>query len=596
MRKCNKTMARAMATALAFTALLSGTACGGSTDNSGKPDPSKTTVINVANFGGGIGRKWLDEAIVRFQALKEGESYETGKTGVAFDVTHVIGVSSEGMKTDGTHVYFLQDKYFECFTQIQNGFVMDITDIVKEETLAEYGENVTIESKINEDYRFAMKGNDGQYYMLPHYETQSGASYDVDLFKKEGFFLAKTGEGVSFNSALTGNTYYFTGDASEMTVGNDGLVGTDDDGMPTTLNELVAMCEHMMDEGVTPFSVAGSHIDYTNYFIEGLWTALGGYDQRSAVVSHKGTVDYVKGMTEDELWAGSGIYVPEIETVTLAGDSTDGYKAIDQAARYYAYAFIELAYQQGWFYEKYTENNYTHKEAMRAFILNGLAGNKKLGAHVEGSYWYNEAESYNLFNDYKIWSGTGSSIKNIKHWNMPTSVGNDVVTGTDNAREEALINGMTSTIMINGNLDDVPGKEGLIRACKDFVKFLCTEQELDNFTACTGVSKALYDYSIDDKVLAELDPYQKSVMTLRANNRVVNQYGDNATYRAKSGVMTYSISATGFHPYFDGIEYTSPLEAYYKTAEKKSYKNAYECFRATGFSQSKWMSEVYKAD
>ena len=77
-------------------------------------------------------------------------------------------------------------------------------------------------------------------------------------------------------------------------------------------------------------------------------------------------------------------------------------------------------------------------------------------------------------------------------------------------------------------------------------------------------------------------------MRLRANNRAVNQYGDNATYRAKSGYMTYSISAVGFHPTFDGVEYYSPLEAYYK---KK--KNAWECFEATGYSQTKWMNEIY---
>ena len=223
---------------------------------------------------------------------------------------------------------------------------------------------------------------------------------------------------------------------------------------------------------------------------------------------------------------------------------------------------------------------------MRAFVLNGLSGYVKLGSHLEGSYWYNEAESYNLFEDYKTFSGTGTNIKNIKHWNMPTSVGEDVVTSEANSRKETLINGMTSTIMINGNIKD----DGIARACKEFVKFLCTEQELDNFTASTGVSKALYDYSIDNDVLAQLDPYQKSVMALRANNPVVNQYGDNDAYRAKSGVMIYSISAEGFHPYLTGIEYMSPLEAYWKKSS-----NAWECFDATGFSQSKWQSNVLNA-
>lgn len=347
MSKGKKTAVRAIASVLALTALLGGVGCG---STGGKVDDGTTTVIKVANFGGGIGRKWLDEAGERFAELVKDKEYETGKKGVRFDITNAIGVTCVGMKTAGTHIYFLQDKYGECFAEIQKGTVLDITDIVSEETLSEYGENVTIESKLDENYRFAMKGNDGKYYMLPHYETQSGASYDVDLFTKEGFYLAKANEGTAYNCELVGQTYYFTGEADEKTVGNDGKAGTDDDGMPTTLNELVAMCDYMMEEGVVPFSVAGSHIDYTNYLIEGLWTALAGYEQRNAVVAHTGTVEYVTGISDTELWAGSGIKAPVTETATNLTSAT-GYKAINQAARYYSYAFIELAYQEGWIYD-----------------------------------------------------------------------------------------------------------------------------------------------------------------------------------------------------------------------------------------------------
>ena len=228
---------------------------------------------------------------------------------------------------------------------------------------------------------------------------------------------------------------------------------------------------------------------------------------------------------------------------------------------------------------------------MRAFILNGLSGYKKLGAHIEGSYWYNEAAGYNLFNDYKIFSG-GKEVKNIAHWHMPTSYGNEVVTSEANAREEAIINTFTSTALINGNLDDAPGHEGLIRACKDFLKFLYTEQELENFTACTGVSKSMVSYTIDDNVLSKLAPYQKTVMRLRANNRVVNQYGDNPTYRFKGNYLTYSCSAKGYHPSFDGVEYVTPLAVYWKRTDK----HAMECFTQTGCTESRWMNEFYKAE
>ena len=55
--------------------------------------------------------------------------------------------------------------------------------------------------------------------------------------------------------------------------------------------------------------------------------------------------------------------------------------------------------------------------------------------------------------------------------------------------------------------------------------------------------------------------------------------------------MTYGIAASGYHPTFDGVEYYSPLEAYWRT----NY-NAWNCFEQTGFSASAWAEKVYMPD
>ena len=584
MKRGSKVFAKGVALVLALSSMVGAVGC-----NKGGDD-STTTVIKVANYGGGVGKKWLDEAIVRFQTLIGDRSYEEGKTGVKFEITDSTGVSCEGMKTDGKHLFFLQDKYSTYFSEIQKGSVMDITDIVKEETLSEYGENVTIESKIDEDYRFAMKGNDGKYYMIPHYETLSGPSYDVDLFEEEGFYFAASDEGAAYDCPLTGQKYYFTegalGSYNEKSVGNDGKSGTFDDGMPTTLNELVAMCGYIKSKGVYPFGVAGNHIDYSSHLLEALWTGLAGYEGRQAVVSHTGKVEYVTGESSEELWAGTGIKVPETEIDENVTSKT-AWKAIDHVARYYAFAFMELAYKQNWFYEEFKKGGYTHKDAMKSFILNGIGGNPKIASHIEGTYWYNEAKNkHGLFTTYETYTGT--AVKNIAHWHMPTSYANDPVTSEENKREEANTNTFTSNIMINGNIAD---REGLVRACKDFVKFLCTEQELQNFTASTGVSKALYSYTIDDTVLSQLDPYQQTVMSLRANNRIVNQYGDNATYRANANIMTYACSSPGYRPDYNNQVYNAVLDVIYRKGI-----TGYDCFRLTGYEASNWEANYYVAD
>ena len=575
---------------------------GGSSDGNSSVDPElpdnkEPTVIHVKNFGGSVGTAWLDNAIDDFREYIGDKQYEEGKAGVVFEITSNTSVKSNGMQTDGTHLYFLQDKYSNLYNLIQTDAVLDITDVVTS-TLDEYGEvGVTIESKIDERYRFAMQGTGDhadKYYMLPHYEAHSGASYDVDMFNDYGFYLAKPGSFTSFRSELVGETFYFTDMPSEKTVGNDGIAGTDDDGMPTTLNELVAMCEYIKSNNVWPFSTPGGHIDYANYLIEGLWTALAGYEQRAAVTTLEGEVDYVTGVSSEDLWKGTGIKKPITEKGTVTVET--GYKAINQAGRYYAFAFMKLAEQQDWFYYKYLDSSYNHKSAMRSFILNGLGDYELIAAHVEGSYWYNEAESYGLFNDYKTYSG-GKELKNIGHWHMPTTATGEVVTGEDNAREEAVTNTSTGAMYINGNLAEVTDKHkiGVREASKEFFKFLLTDTELRNYAACAGSSKAIFEYDIqkDGYVLENIDPYQQSILRLRASCPVVNQYGDNDTYRAKGGTLAYGASATGFSPNFDGVTYKTLIEVFYKTGTTGKYKSAWDCFQRTGFEKDKWLTEIY---
>ena len=57
-------------------------------------------------------------------------------------------------------------------------------------------------------------------------------------------------------------------------------------------------------------------------------------------------------------------------------------------------AFIELAQKQGWFEPRYTQSSYTHRDAMRALVFSGVGQNPEVGIHLEGTYWYNECESY----------------------------------------------------------------------------------------------------------------------------------------------------------------------------------------------------------
>ena len=605
MGKANKIFTRSMAAVLSLTALLGATACGGGGNGGNGGDGSDKTVIKAGNFGGGVREKWLTEAFDRFKVAYEDVEVTPGKKGLHLQLESTTKVKVSGLNAQTHHMFFLQDKYSSCFTEITKGNTVDITDIVTK-PLTEYGENKTIAQKIA-GYEYAMQNNAGQYHMLPHYEIMSGASYDYDLFKKHGLFLA-TNEGEAFTTPLLSGTYYFTSDPAKMTVGNDGVRGTDDDGMPTTLNELVAQCEYMQDEyNIPAFSVAGigAHIDYFNYLVDALWGSLAGYEQKSALITQTGTVDYVTGLSDTELWPESGIYAPVTTPVTIADDYTNGYAATMQAGKYYAYAFVELAYQQGWVYNKYQQSGYNHQSAMEAFMLNGLGTEyPEIAAHVEGSYWYNECKGYSCFGDYQAL--TEKAYKDVRYWHMPTSWGNDVVTSTESKRAEAITNITASTMLLNKSAFEAEGenKDKVLEVCKQFFRFLCTDAELQNFTKCTGVAKALYDYDINQSVLNALDPYQVAILKMRANGEqypMVNQYADNNIARYQSGVVTCGASAEVFKINFtgfteDGGEYNSIIEALYEYEKAGSPTNAYQCFQATGYNEASWAGVLSNAN
>jgi len=594
--KIGKTIATALALSFAFSAI----GCNKVNSPTNKDNESKT-IIEVRNFGGGVGRQWLDNAFARVAELNKDVSFEPGKQGLAMEVDNSVGTGAhQNLNTSTFNIVMTQAQYTSLYGELQRGNYLDITDVVTKETLAEYGEDVTIESKLNEDYRFSLKGNDGKYYMLPHYEYHPSVSYDVTLFEEEGFYLSDGNGGEEYECELTGETYYFISeDYKTKSVGNDGKRGTSDDGMPTTLNELVAMCDYMKEIGnVTPFSVAGNHVNYANYLLEGLWAALAGYDARMAVMSFEGEVECVK-MNEqksdflyedEEVWAGTGIKVPVTEKVQVTEKT--GYNAINQAARYYALAFMELAQQRGWFYNKYKQSNYTHQVAMREFVLNGEGNIPKIGAHLEASYWYNEMESYNIMSQWKQRKGLSldAEDKKIALWHMPTSLGNDVVTSEANAREEAITNSCTAVVLLNANMANNPDKAGVLKACKEFLKFISTEAELRAFTETTGVTKAMYDYMIDEDVTKHLSHFQKTVVDLRARTRVVQQYSDNQTYKNNTDKLMSAIGSPLFNPYFTGVQYTCPIEAYddgYTTAE---------CFFQTGYTETAWLSGIYAGE
>ncbi len=493
------------------------------------------TVISVLNFGGGVGEEWLKKAAERFQELKADESYESGKTGVFIDYISQQSINTSNMDSDGYNIYFNQSTT-SARSLAQQGFLMDISDIVTG-SMEEYGESGTIEDKIAENYRIMCRGTDNKYYALPHYEFYPGLTYDVELFDNYDLYFAASGE--QNVSTEFGSAAFITDANTTKSVGPDGKANTYDDGLPSSLKELLILCSYMSELGITPFALSGANPNYINYLVGGLWASLARYEEMECNYSFNGTVDVVAGISEtDALFPNSDtnyIKKPIVESKTIS--EKDGYLAYNSAARYYAISFVDIAVNKGWFTLTSTQGS-THVEEQKYFIFNGKKiGNKsveKIGMLIEGSYWYNESDSVGNFTNYFKQNKTDE--RKLCWMSLPTSLDTTVQNETQGSKP-TLIETASAFTYINAN---IKGNEGLTKACKDFVKFLYSDKELSYFTQSTGVAKAI---SYKTENVENMNYYKRTLAEIRENANILYMGYNNPTFLG--GFATFSLNTGG---------------------------------------------------
>ena len=524
-------LAIAMATAMLASAGL--TACGSESDK---------IVISVINFGGGVGKLWLTDAMERFTAEVENKKYGT-KTGVEFEEPqNQQSINTANMDTDAYHIYFNQGGS-SVRALSQQGFLLPLNDVVTG-SLSDFGEDGTIESKIAENYRIMCQGADGNYYGLPHYEFYPGITYDVELFDANNLYFAATGA----NNVETrfGNARLIAGKTETKSLGPNGKTGTIggidyslDDGLPSSLTELLILCDYMKSTlTITPFGLSGANANYINYMLAGLWASLGGYEEMMACYDFSGKVKVVTGVDVETPLFPEIDYVatPTVQEVPVT--EATGYYAFQSAARYYALAFADIAVNEGWLTFSSTQGS-SNTEEQKYFIFNGkkLANNtiEKTAMLIEGSYWYNESADVNNFEDY--YTLTKSTKREIAWMSLPVTF-DTPVTSEAQGRAPTLVETASAYAYVNGNIADDPG---LVEACKDFLRFLYTDKELSLFSERTGVMKAV-SYNVENT--SSLDYYKEHLTKLRAGANIVYKGSNKKTML--DGYGSLGIAANGY--------------------------------------------------
>ena len=489
-----KIFTKLLSVVLAMCVALPLAACGGGNTTSGGPTgPGNKLSITVHFNRGGVQSAWFYDVVDRFEDATKDKPYGS-KTGVYVDWIEGTVTGLDSMKTAGTNIYMTGggslDKY------IREGSVMDISDVVN--SVNPY-DGQKIADKLSDNNSHFYK--DGKYYALPWKEYFIGITHNIDIFEKYGLYFADTTSGIPYtgNVGYNGKPCYFMAENgfSEKTAGVDGIKGTYDDGLPTTLEELMALCHKIKELGANwfPFACTGGiHEDYTNYLTEAILIGLEGPEKFGNYKDCDGDMEIVTGYTSEKLWGLSDVYVPTTTTVHV--DKTDKSTWINiskSVNRYYAIAFIKYLTQNLMICDCIRSPSSNNISVQEGFIFSDTHMNENThhsAMIMEGSYWYTESEHNGNFGKWDSYM-VGEDRPEFGIMPYPAAV-NGSETGV-----ETVIASMCSNanVFLNNNLlNDYENNKYVIEACKEFLYFFYSDAEIKNYVEATGQSRAKTDF------------------------------------------------------------------------------------------------------
>lgn len=566
-----------------LTLILSASALAGCGKGNGADDNLEYTKISIKNFGGGVGTEWLNLAAEEFKESVKDKSYEKGKKGVGFEIDGNSTGDVAGGIERSTYNMFFSEAGRSVYDMANSGLLMDISDVVQGNAA---GEDKPIASKIDSSAINALKGKDGKFYSLPHYEWYPGLTFNKKLFdEKKLYFAAPDTEAKIPYSCTFGDASFIANATAKKSCGNDGVYDTEDDGLPTSLQELLILCNKMKYEcSMVPLIVSGDHKDYTHYFIEGLLSSLGGKESAQTFYTFNGTQDIVSGTSASTLW---GTSIPDVNYTATTITEFNGHLTRQTKEKYYGMAFLQAAQNAG-FFDNISEGTGVMPRGVQHRLIFGSQeqGTKDYGIMFDGSYWYNEAT--NEFNDYK--KRFGDEERELGWMPLPTLVNGSatVVADPSQARKTALMDMGYSFAYINKNIETLWKRPGIGEACKDFLRFLYSDAQLIKFTQRTGVAKAAISYDVASAT-TNLSTFQKQFLAQKISSGVVSSASDNIIFLANKDTLKLNNEGTIWRAKIGGANYTDAF------LPLIGGKTAYEVFSNSKMTQEYWNTLRTKA-
>lgn len=530
---------------------MMGTLCACFKPNDGgviEVDPDKTQLY-VFSYAGGVGNDWLDSAIAAFEAKYANTSFEEGKMGVQVipDKQKVTAVTMmDSFKNSTYDVIFNENLRYNQWAA--NGNFLDITDLVNE--VGEDGKSIY--SKLSADKLEALTARDGKIYALPHYEAFRGLVYDIDLFDENNLYFAYD---------RTYSDFILSANATKS-AGPDGKMNTLDDGLPATYEEFFKLCDEMVSKGITPFVWSGEQNAYSEFLLYALADTWAGAEET------KLNYNFGVGSSDNTTTVVTGFSNGQPVTKEVAISEANGYELRQTEAKYRALEFLFKIFNTSDYY--YTDSmaklTMSNREAQETYIFSKLE-NKPIAMLIEGTFWEKEAkDSFDL-----SVSAYGDAAKNRNFGWMPLP---GVYSGTvdeSNGTTQVLNDYINAYCGINAN-----STGARLELAKLFVKFIYTDEMLNDFTKHTGMLKGV-NYDIASDTTNGLSGFYKQLIELRKESEVITPLSSSVLF------INNETKFTLYDSYWNSDKYIFPIAAF-----RGGQKSAITYFEGMEMTQADW--------
>ena len=495
--------------------------------------------LYVANYNGGMGTEWLNNAAKRFEEKYQDVEFLPGTKGVQILISNSKTSADVWLSTAESsinEVFFTENFVYGDF--ISQNVCLDITDVVTDDLSAstvlqsvtgstiDMGDTGSVADKLTEDQK-AYYEVDGKYYALPHYMGTMGIVYDIDLFEEERLYLAA--------DKNNGNNGFIIRNDDVRSNGPDGVAGTNDDGLPATFDEFYALCEYMKEKSIVPLT--WSHSSYVNKLLDTVYAQNAGYEEYMLNYTFSGTSNT---LLDDNLQPMGSVEIT----------AENGYMLARQEGLYASLDFMYNIITKELYGAQYCFSTaLTHLEMQEEFLKSRFNAKPDIALLVDGNWWENEAAA--AWAEMENSPGASISERNIGFMPMPFL--NESLVGT----KRTLVDANYSAAFIKAGI-----AQEKIPLAKLFLQFTSTEAELQHFTTTVGQPRN-FIYDLTDEQYNSLSTFQQTVWDLKCEADMVYPYSDSPLYSTHPSSFKYS---SFYNSSYLGISYAQPYQDFYKSA------------------------------